>query len=252
VRDASGRKWKVKFGEEARPEIAASRIVWAAGYFADADYLVTNLRVEGMPARLRRGEKQIEPDRSILYARLKLAAKEEKAEGQWRWVENPFGGSRILSGLRTVMALLNNWDLKDENNSIRDENGERVYLVSDLGASFGTAGLIWPLRNAKGNLRAYESSKLVCGLNDESVDFCAPARPRFVFLVNPPEYVRRTHLEWIGKDIPRSDAHWIGKLLSGLSPQQLEDAFRAAGYSEAEGKAFAHALSGRIAALADL
>src|SRR5262245_53026793 len=35
VTDAAGVKWKVKLGEEAKPETAATRFVWAAGYFAD-------------------------------------------------------------------------------------------------------------------------------------------------------------------------------------------------------------------------
>src|SRR5580698_6295099 len=34
ITDANGVKWKLKLGEEARPETAASRLVWAAGYFA--------------------------------------------------------------------------------------------------------------------------------------------------------------------------------------------------------------------------
>src|SRR5665213_348897 len=33
VRDQDGVKWKIKLGEEARPETAASRLVWAVGYF---------------------------------------------------------------------------------------------------------------------------------------------------------------------------------------------------------------------------
>src|SRR5580698_4012444 len=33
VRDENGVKWKVKLGIEARPETAASRLTWAAGYF---------------------------------------------------------------------------------------------------------------------------------------------------------------------------------------------------------------------------
>ena len=34
VRDAKGVKWSVKLGIEARPEVAASRLVWAVGYLA--------------------------------------------------------------------------------------------------------------------------------------------------------------------------------------------------------------------------
>src|SRR5690242_13834177 len=40
VRDASGQEWVVKFGNEAQPETAASRLVWAAGYYTDVTYFV--------------------------------------------------------------------------------------------------------------------------------------------------------------------------------------------------------------------
>ena len=53
-----------------------------------------------------------------------------------------FTGTRELNGLRVMMALINNWDLKDENNAIYREKPVRdqIYEVSDLGASFGTTG----------------------------------------------------------------------------------------------------------------
>ena len=35
VEDSRNRRWTVKFGEEPRPETAASRIVWAVGYHTD-------------------------------------------------------------------------------------------------------------------------------------------------------------------------------------------------------------------------
>jgi hypothetical protein len=43
VRDQDGVKWKVKLGEEARPETAASRLVWGVGYYADEDYFLQDL-----------------------------------------------------------------------------------------------------------------------------------------------------------------------------------------------------------------
>ena len=63
VRDQDGQKWKVKLGIEARPETAASRIVWAVGYYANEDYFVRELQVLGMPDRLHRGERLIGPKR---------------------------------------------------------------------------------------------------------------------------------------------------------------------------------------------
>jgi len=37
-----------------------------------------------------------------------------------------------------MMALINNWDLKDVNNAVHEYEGKRIYLISDLGASFGS------------------------------------------------------------------------------------------------------------------
>ena len=35
----------------------------------------------------------------------------------WDWYDNPFVGTREFNGLRVMMALVNNWDLKDVNNA---------------------------------------------------------------------------------------------------------------------------------------
>src|SRR5579872_3996130 len=40
VVDGNGTKWKVKLGLEARPETAASRLVWAIGYYSENDYFL--------------------------------------------------------------------------------------------------------------------------------------------------------------------------------------------------------------------
>src|SRR5262245_36186014 len=46
VRDAQGTEWRVKLGDEARPEVTASRLLWAVGYFVDDDYLLESASVE--------------------------------------------------------------------------------------------------------------------------------------------------------------------------------------------------------------
>ena len=56
VSDDRGRQWTVKYGSEARPETAASRIVWAMGYHADQDYYVESAQIYGLP----RGETQVQ------------------------------------------------------------------------------------------------------------------------------------------------------------------------------------------------
>jgi len=252
VRDRDGVRWKVKLGAEARPETAAARLVWAAGYFADEDYFLPKLRVSGMPRRLHRGQNFISPDGSIRYALLKRQPPGQKKTGIWRWDQNPFAGSRELNGLKTLMALLNNWDLKAENNAIREEGPDLVYLVSDLGATFGRAGIPGPHLAEKGTLPAYENSGFIRKVHAATVDFRSPAFPGPIFVFDPPVFISRIRLERVGRGIPRNDARWLGRILAGLSQRQIEDAFRAAGYFPHEVEGYSKIIGERIAELSDL
>jgi len=229
VIDEKGVKWTVKMGSEARPETAATRLVWAVGYFANEDYFVTELHVQNM-GRLHRGGNRVR--NGIVHdVRLKRRLKDEKKIGDWAWANNPFTGTRELYGLRVLMAVINNWDLKDVNNSIyqvRGDSPEQRYVVHDLGSSFGTTGLSWA---SKGNLGAYSSSKWINDISPEFIDFNVPSKPALDTFLNFPEMVRRVNLCWIGRHIPSADAIWIGNLLARLSPEQIRDAFRGAGYS---------------------
>lgn len=257
VRDQDGVKWKVKLGAEARPETVASRIVWAVGYFTNEDYFLADLRVLNMPAGLHRGQGLVAPDGSMHNVRLKRYLEDEKKIGNWRWRRDPFTGTRELNGLRVMMALINNWDLKDENNAFYEDESsasgpEQIYMVSDLGASFGTAGPAHPHEKAKGNRDSYRRSKFLSKVTPYYVDFHVPARPALVYLVNPREFFSRLQLRWIGRHIPRADARWIGQLLVRLSPDQIRDAFRTAGYSSPEVEGFATVVEDRIAELSEL
>jgi hypothetical protein len=259
VQDEDGVKWKVKLGVEARPETVASRLVWAVGYFANEDYFLADLRIRDMPAHLHRGQKLIEPDGFVHNVRLKRYLNGEEKIRTWRWRQDPFSGTRELNGLRVIMALINNWDLKDSNNAIyEDEDGgivggpEQIYVVSDLGASFGTTGLSRTHEKSKGNLDSYRHSVFIRNVTSYYVDFAVPSRPALVVLVNPKEFFSRLRLRWIGQRVPRADVKWMGQLLARLSPNQIRDAFRAAGYSPSDVEGFAGIVEDRIARLNDL
>jgi len=252
VTGQDGVKWKVKLGVEARAESAADRIVWAAGYFADEDYFVPYLSVRGMPSRLHRGWKMVGADGSVRNVRLKREDKSVKKLGHWSWRHDEFTGSREWNGLRVMMALINNWDLKDDNTAIDESHGQRIFLVSDLGAAFGTAGRTWPTWKAKDDFDSYSHSLFIRRVHGEFVNFATPGRPNWKIAVNPRSYFSRIRMEWIGRDIPVADARWIGGVLAGLSHQQICDAFRASGYSPREVEAFAGIVQQRIAALTRL
>ena len=153
------------------------------------------------------------------------------------------------------MAVMNNLDLKDENNAIYQIAGkqpEQIYEVSDLGSSFGTTGLSWTRHGSKGNLRAYEHSKFLKVITTDYVSFYTPSRPALDHFPDIPEVKRRLRLRWIGREIPRSDARWLGDLLSQLSPEQIRSAFRAAQYPPQDVEAFSRVLETRIAELRNL
>ena len=257
VHDRDGVKWKVKLGPEARPEIAATRLVWAAGYFANEDYLIPVLHVENMPAQLQRGQNLVSPDGSMVNARLKRYLKDEKKSENWQWRNNAFTGTREFNGLRVMMALINNWDLKDINTGVYAEKHKpdgltREFMVNDLGSTFGTPRRDWPLVKAKGNFDEYNGTRFIRQVTPEYVDFNIPAKPSILTAVSPRDYFSHRKLRWIGRNIPRADAHWIGEMLSHLSHDQIRDAFRAAGYGPGEIEGFTKVVEHRIAQLQDL
>jgi hypothetical protein len=252
VKDQDGTKWKVKLGVEAKPETAASRLVWVVGYATNEDYFLPKVTVEGLPAHLKRGDGMKQPDGSFLSVRLKRSLKHEEKEGVWKWKENPFEGTRELDGLRVVMALINNWDLKDENNAVYDTDEGKLYLVSDLGASFGTTGQSFTLKRGKGNLEQYRKSKFISKITPEYVSFGTPSAPAPILVFGPKNFFSRVHMEWIGHRVPREHVRWMAEELAKLSPQQIRDAFRAAGYTQPEVDGFALVVERRIAALRDL
>ena len=252
IKDENGVKWKLKTGAEARPEPVAANLVWAVGYFANEDYFLPEVQISNLPAHLHRGQELVGPGGTMHDVRLKRYVKGEKKAGYWEWRHNPFTDTREFNGLRVMMAVINNWDLKDLNNAIvrvKREDGdapELIYLISDLGASFGTTSFQRSHEKAKGNLDSYSKSKFIRKVDGEFVDFDDPQRPAAIIAVNPKEFISRVNLEWIGRHIPRADAKWMGGLLGQLSPEQIRDAFRAGGYSAGDVEAFASVLETRI------
>ena len=231
VEDHKGIKWRVKLGQEPRAETAATRLLFAAGYFVDEDYYIDELHVEGLPP-LKRGQSFVTPDGVVHGARLERRMREVKKLGTWDWFKNPFAGTKEFNGLRIMMSLVNNWDLKTINNSIYEVNDEAEYVVSDVGATFGKTGD--PLHRSKSVLKDYEDSKFIDKVSGDFVDFVMHSRPPLLAAINIPNYEKRTHMQDVTKHIPRADAKWLGERLSQLTEQQIRDCFRASGYTQEE------------------
>jgi len=288
VKDDEGVEWLVKVGDEARSETAATRFVWAMGYFTDEDYFVPDLHVSGL-TKLHRHSKSVHNDGTVTNARLKRSSKNQKKVATWSWADNPFRGSRELNGLRVMMALINNWDLKTVNNKVygskhdppkhsedgalsqdrqeklgdgdeaaRDDDtrasagaadSDRVrYVVSDLGASFGRTGAYFS--RSKGKVKDYMKDKFIRGATPETVDFVMRVRPGGMIRFFKPGYTRqRMTIADAVQNISRDDAKWIGSQLARLTPDQIRSAFESSGFTAKEADGYQAELSRRIAEL---
>ena len=255
VRDSNDKKWKAKLGLEAKPETAASRLLWAVGYGANENYFFPQLQVTNMPATLQRGQNLA--GHGGLVPNVRLQRHSGKRIGDWNWRHNPFYGTREFNGLRVMMGLIANWDLKDDNNGIFENEkqaGPRLYEVSDVGTAFGTAGKKYSDKQSKGNLGAFARTKLIAHIHNNYIDLNFPKRPPLssLFELEWDFFFRQTKILWVGRHIPRADAKWIGSLLAQLSPDQIRDAFRAAGYSPREIDVCTQAVISRIQELNSL
>ena len=137
------------------------------------------------------------------------------------WENNPFMDKPEFRGLKILMVMINNWDMKDDNNEIlasrNESTGEEEldYIISDLGGSFGkTGGVISRSRNKPTD---YVKASFIEKVNGEVIDFKYSGKNKKLF-----------------ENLTVADAQWLSKLLNRLSDAQIRDAFRAANYSDEE------------------
>jgi hypothetical protein len=239
VEDDRDRRWVVKFGPEARPETVASRLVWAVGYHTDQDYFVKRAHIEGYG------------DDAICDVRFERDNDGFKKVERWSWDSNPFVGTRELDGLKVLMALLNNFDLKTLNNKIvrpsKKKGGEAtqlIYYVSDLGATLGSTGKWFTSLPLFGELPAGTQGKPKDFVEHR---FIADVSHGLVSFHNKRQRASRA-LEGVRVE----NARWMGNLLARLSDKQLSDAFRAGGFDEAETAVYLRAMRDRISQLKNL
>jgi hypothetical protein len=232
VRDASGKKWVVKVGNEAQPETAATRLVWAAGYPTEVTYLVPCVQIVNSP----KPHKKVEKCEGKGYANVRFEARPENQRrlDNWGWEQNPFAGSKEFAGLVVMMGLINNWDLKDTNNKVvyvpTDGGGELRYIISDLGATFGKTGNF--ITHSRNEPEKYVKTGFVEKVEGGRVRFDYNGKKGGLF-----------------DAITVEQARWIGDILSRLSEEQIKDAFRAANYKPDEVEALAQEVMGRINSL---
>ena len=100
-----------------------------------------------------------------------------------------------------MMALISNWDLKTENNSMyaqEDDSRPILYEVSDLGTSFGRTGESYRSSTSKANLKAYQRSKFLTKVTKDRVSFNFPTHLPYLYIFNLPLFISESRAQWIG------------------------------------------------------
>ena len=232
VKDAEGLAWSVKTGPEAQSEVAASRILWAAGFHQPPTYYLREWALTGAQSGPQ------EP------GRFRPSRPDEEVIGDWSWYENPFVGTRAFGGLVVVNLMITNWDWKTSNNKIYRSLDEPAaapyYVVRDVGAAFGR--FTYPTILTPFRLRGFGQ-----GTRNNLADF---EEQGFIKRVHPDGHVE-FHYKGIYRDViarvTTADVVWASERLSVLSDAQWRDAFAAAGYSADETTRFVAKLKSKIA-----
>jgi hypothetical protein len=217
LKDGAGREWVAKVADESQPEAAAVRLLWAIGYRTEINYLVPKLEIARVGA--------------FKNARFEARPENIKRLDHWSWGNNPFVGTNEFEGLKIMMAMFNNWDLKDENNVVLQDGDRLYYVISDLGASFGRLADTSTSRAGRSVNKPehYAQSNFIKQVRNGVIEF---------------DY--RGSADYLVKGIKVEHGRWLADLLLQLSDKQIEDAFRAANYEPEDVKLLAQAFKARI------
>ena len=220
LEDPSGREYSVKIGVESQIEVVASRLLWAVGYHQPPTYILTKYELSGE----RAGELP-------MTGRFRPKMDDLENVADWSWHENPFVGTREFKGLIVLQVLMNNWDIKTQQNKIYDVKREggpgRWYVVRDLGAAFGKTA--WPV-GTKGDPADFEKQQLLKRVvNNRQVEFDYDARHKELF-----------------EGITVDDVVWICELMNQITPKQYADAFRAGAYPPEVAERFISKLRSKV------
>jgi hypothetical protein len=234
VTDANKRVWTVKFGPEAKAEVLASRLAWAAGYFAEPMYFVKEATLENV-AKLTRAEPFV--DRSnqnrIRDARFELfdpLLYKFQPRSSWTFETKGLGDANQLAGLRLLMMLVSNWDIKPENTAIVTMNGEPYYAFTDWGATMGRWGDITGRSKWDCSGYAKQSEKFVDEVDGGYVHFNYEGKKT----------------SQTARNIKVENVRWFVDRMGALTDDQLRAAAEAAGATPDESVCFVNGIRSRL------
>ena len=223
VTDGNGRRWAVAPERDAHRghgsiEVVLSRVLSALGYHQPPVYFVPSFALrDARGVHVETGGRFRREDGPM------------QVRDRWSWEQNPFVGMRPYQGLLIVLLMFNASNIDSANNTlydvVRPEKPARWYVVRDLAATLGPAGLA-----AGRSPGAFARGPFITGVDAGFVafDYAGP------------------HAALVRGRIPPDDVGWVAFVLSRLTDRQWQDAFRAGGYTPAAATRYIAALRVRI------
>ena len=245
VRDANGRRWRVKWGHEVPCETFAVRLAWACGYFAEITHRIDSGHIEGA-GPLTRAASCLDERGAFTDARFELddpAVLKLFEEHSWSWTDNPFVGTRELAGLKILLMLISNWDNKDQRDVARGSNTaiyvtrisawkrEAQYLIVDWGGSMGRWGNT-PVTRGRWDAAGFaaQTPAFVNGVTNGYVQF---------------GYTGQRTGDARASITP-DDVRWLCRYLGRITDDQFRAALRASGATDDEAESFTASLRSRV------
>ncbi len=238
VRDAAGRQWVIKFGDEASPDTFCTRLAWALGYYVEPEYYIEEGTIQGAK-NLQRARKEIDSTGAFHNGRFQLRSREPKylRTVDWSWTDNPFQGTPELNGLKVLMMLLSNWDDKDSrdadtrgsNTAIYQQGNLYIYFINDWGGAMGNWGKFFT--RSKWNAQDFAA---------QSADFVSMKGGNIHWGYSG------QHTKMMGRDVKFGDIAWLMQYLGRVTDDQLRAGLLSSGATAEQTDLYVAALRSRI------
>jgi hypothetical protein len=238
LKDAKGRSWAVKFGAKAITEPFGYRFVTAVGYFAEPSYYVKDGVIQGAP-RLRRASRYVKPDGSFRNARFQIRDKKFDfvKNSAWSIAENPFRGTYELAGLKILLMLLSNWDVKDNrdlaegpNTAIFNVSGSQFYSFFDWGSTLGRWGGLMRRDRSDCSGFALDTPKFAKSSGNGAIEWGFEGK----------------HGEDVTSGITVEDVRWLLPYLRRITQEQLQAGLTASGATARQTACWSDSIQARI------
>ena len=273
IKDALGRKYKVKFGNgndsKSHSEIANNRLLWAVGFRAREIYYVASGKLDGFtpgdpknPGKHSRLAGRLKKDTDGFYpfADVSFTAKEDDAiaEDSWGYEDHNLPDSISknpqFTWLKIFDVLVGNWDTGRDNHAIyyvKNLSGQfdAWYQDKDVGTGFGKdheGAWLFRIRPTRWKLSDYQKGKFVMWDNGRPKQEVKGEQIHFDFATSK-TMPHASEVQEACSTVSKADAKaFVEQVLNRIPEAAIREAFRTSGATPQEVDGYTGAFLGKV------